>query len=164
VRRAELKHLVTIAARRRTTAQKLRVARLREIERAGLRFEKAQEHAAPLLAARQAKAEARLRIRADSYEAKRRVRQAQQAGRGDRLIVRPTREEFARIIAREAELGPASRWEPGEDVAKLFRQLSAEKQEEFIDQYMEDHQAFIDNNGEPLGKRRTFFNPYQSSV
>jgi len=29
---------------------------------------------------------------------------------------------------------------------------------------MEDHQAFIDNNGKPLGKKRTFFNPYQSSV
>jgi hypothetical protein len=164
VRRAELKHLATIPARRRTTAQKQRVARSREIERAVRRFEKAQERRAPRLAARLAKAETRLRIRADRNEAKRRARQAQQARRGDRPIVRPTREEFARMIARQAELGPASTWEPGEDVAEFFRQLSSEKQEELIDQYMEDHQAFIDNNGEPLGKKRTFFNPYQSSV
>jgi hypothetical protein len=163
-RRAELKHLATIPVRRRTTAEKQRVARLREIERARRRFEKAQERRAPRLAARLAKAEARLRIRADRNEAKRRARQAQQAKRGDLPIVRPTRGEFARMIAREAELGPAGRWEPGEDVAELFRQLSSEKQEEFIDQYMEDDEAFIDNNGEPLGKKRTFFNPYQSSV
>jgi hypothetical protein len=163
-RRAELKHLTTIPARHRTTAEKQRVARLREIERAGRRLEMAQQRRAPRLAARLAKAEAQLRIRAETNKAKRRSREAQQARRGDRPIVRPTPAEFARMIAREAELGPASTWEPGEDVAELFRQLSSEKQEEFIDQYMEDHQAFIDNNGEPLGKKRTFFNPYQSSV
>ena len=163
-RQAELTHLATIPARRRTPAEKQRVARLREIERAGRRFATAQERAAPRLAARLAKAQALLRIRADTNEAKRRARRAQQAGRGDRPIARPTREEFALMIAREAELGPAGRWEPGEDVAELFRQLSSEKQEEFIDQYMEDHQAFIENEGRPLGKKRTFFNPYQSSV
>jgi hypothetical protein len=159
-RRAELKHLATIPARRRTNAQKERVARLREIERAVRRLERAQERRAPRLAARVAKGEMQLRIRADRNEAKRRRRGAQQARRGDRPIVRPTREEFARMIAREA----AGRWDPSEEVAELFRQLSSEKQEELIDQYMEDHQAFIDNSGEPLGKKRTFFNPYQASV